>query len=212
MAFIETPRFPVSVGWGTSGGPGYNTSVIVLNSGHEQRNANWEYSRGMWNVATGVKSQATLEDLISFFHAAQGKLNGFRYKDRYDFKSVTTDLTPSNIDQTIATADGATIDFQLIKTYTQGSTTKTRIISKPVSGTVLVSVDSVAQTESVDYTLDTTTGIITFLSAAVPTNGQIIKAGYEFDVPCRFDTDTLSTSIDTYKAGGAEVPIVEIRI
>jgi len=40
-----------------------------------------------------------------------------------------------------------------------------------------------------------------------------ITAGYEFDVPVRFDTDRIQTSLASFQAGEVpNVPVVEIRV
>ena len=61
------------------------------------------------------------------------------------------------------------------------------------------------------YTVDLTTGIVTFTVA--PGAGVAVTSDYDFDVPVRFDTDMLSVRID----GPAQymwdsIPIVETRI
>ncbi len=67
------------------------------------------------------------------------------------------------------------------------------------------------QTETVHYTVDYATGIIHFLE--IPDEGVEITAGYEFDVPVRFDTDRIQTSVASFRAGDVpSVPIVEVRV
>ena len=40
-----------------------------------------------------------------------------------------------------------------------------------------------------------------------------ITAGFEFDVPVRFDTDQIQTSVASFQAGSVpNVPIVEVRV
>ena len=40
-----------------------------------------------------------------------------------------------------------------------------------------------------------------------------ISAGFEFDVPVRFDTDRIQTSVASFQAGDMpNVPVVEIRV
>ena len=40
-----------------------------------------------------------------------------------------------------------------------------------------------------------------------------VSAGYEFDVPVRFDTDILQTTFATFEAGEVpDVPVVEVRL
>ena len=42
---------------------------------------------------------------------------------------------------------------------------------------------------------------------------MIVSAGYEFDVPVRFDTDRIQTSVASFKAGDVpSVPVVELRL
>lgn len=207
MNFVEV-RLPENITYGSSGGPGYNTGIVVSSSGFEQRNINWIDTRNEYNLAYGITTQKKLEDLISFFHTMQGRANAFRLKDPLDFKSSSINVLVSPTDQLIGTGDGSATQFQIIKIYTNGVTTYNRTIKKPVIGTVKVSLDDVEQMSG--WNVDTTTGIITFNTA--PGNSVLVKAGYEFDVPVRFDTDILDTSLDNYQMGRADVPIVEVRM
>jgi len=154
-----------------------------------------------------------MEDLISFFHVVQGSYQGFRWKDWMDYKSTAVTGTVARTDQTLGTGDGADVTYQLIKTYTAGAGSRVRTISKPVSGSVLVEVGGVLQTSGAgnDYTLDYTSGLVTFTTGSVPATGGVVKAGYEFDVPCRFGIDQLQVTYETCTYGSAQVPIVEIR-
>lgn len=214
MAFIETPRFPTDISFGSQSTPRYKTTVVVLGSGHEQRNAQWSQSRNRYDAAYGVKDVSDLESVINYFHAMEGRTHGFRFKDPLDYNTggykssnSTTDVIQN------ATADGATATFQLIKRYTKGTRTTVRNITKPVDGTVLVAIDGGTLTEGVDYSVNTTTGIITFLSSPLPSSAPgTITAGFDFDVPCRFDTDELPFSIEDIDLGTASIPIIEIRV
>jgi uncharacterized protein (TIGR02217 family) len=80
-----------------------------------------------------------------------------------------------------------------------------------VAGTVRVGVEDEEKLEGVDYEVDVTTGIISF---SHPVNkGMRIYAGFEFDVPVRFDTDRILTNVASFKAGDVpNVPVVEVRI
>ncbi len=199
MAFIET-RFPTDIAYGSSGGPEYSTDIVITQSGYEQRNSNWAQARASYNVAHGIKSQAQLDVLIAFFRARKGKADGFRFKDWTDFKATG---------EWIGSGNGVTTNFQLVKHYASGSVTETRIINKPVGGTLIVYVGGLVQSSSL-YTLNSATGIISFHSA--PASGNI-TADFEFDVPVRFDTDRLSASLDSYGSQSwYDIPLVEIRL
>jgi uncharacterized protein (TIGR02217 family) len=54
-----------------------------------------------------------------------------------------------------------------------------------VAGTVRIALDGVELASG--WSVDATTGIVTF--AAAPGAGVAITAGFEFDVPVRFDSD-----------------------
>ncbi len=209
--FIETPRFPTLVSQGASGGPEFNTDVVVIRSGFEARNVNWETSRSRYDAALGVKHIQHLEEVIAFFRIAQGKAHEFRYKDFSDFKSCAFNNTITPTDQIIGVGDAVVAAFQLKKTYTVGSNSYVRTIKKPVAGTVRVAVNGVEKTITTHWTINTTTGIITFTGGNIPPNGHSVTAGFEFDVPCRFDTDHLNISLPIYFAGAASIPIVEVR-
>ena len=100
------------------------------------------------------------------------------------------------------------ISRRVTKRYTSGAQAWTRTIAKPVSGTVRVALGMVEQMSA--WTLDATTGTVTFTTA--PGNGVIVRAGFEFDVPVRFDTDMLDVTLDIERLGSiTSIPLLEIR-
>ena len=212
MAFHEV-RFPVDISSGARGGPERRTEIVQIASGYEERNQRWANSRRRYDAAYGVQTVNDVFAVVEFFEERRARLHGFRWKDYGDYKSCDPSSTVSSVDQDIAIGDGVTAAFQIIKTYGSVYAPWERDIKKPVSGTVLVSVDTVDQVLNTDFVLDTTTGIITFLAGSIPAYGASIAAGYEFDVPVRFDADQL---LVTHEAGDLSVidsvPIVEIRI
>ncbi len=198
MSFHEV-QFPPDISYGAAGGPGYSTSVVATVSGHEKRNANWAEARGKWNVAHGLKRRDQVAALIAFFRARKGRAHGFRFKDWTDFQALA---------QPLGIGDGANTEFQLVKHYASGGALESRVITKPVDGSVTVYTDGVEQSSGVS--VDTTTGIVTF--AVAPVDGAVVTADFEFDVPARFDTDEMEITIETYDlARWAQIPIVEIR-
>jgi uncharacterized protein (TIGR02217 family) len=95
-----------------------------------------------------------------------------------------------------------------VKHYASGSQTWVRTITKPVAGTVRTALGGVEQPSG--WSVDTTTGIVTFDTA--PSSGVAITAGFEFDVPVRFDTDALDVTLDLDRLGSiASIPLLEIR-
>lgn len=211
MSFHEV-RFPTDISLRSSGGPERRTEVVVLGSGYEERNTRWADSRRRYDAGYGIKSIADLYQVIAFFEERRGRLYGFRWQDKTDQKSCAPDAAPAASDQSVGTGDGAMASFQLKKTYGSAFAPYERAITKPVLGSVLIAVDGVVQVESTDYVVDTTNGIVTFLPGREPPAGSAITAGYEYDVPVRFDTDELKIDLSSFEAGKIQnIPVVEIR-
>ncbi len=204
---FDNIRFPTAIARGRSGGPERRTDVVLTASGREHRNSRWADSRRKYNVGYGVKSLADIEQVIAFFEERRGRLHAFRFKDHADFKSCSTTISPTAHDQVIGTGNGTKTAFQLVKTYGTGARKYSREISAPVAGTVLVAINGVVTTS---FTLDDTTGLITF--AAAPAAATSITAGFEFDVPVRFDTDELAINLSHFEAGEIpEIALIEVR-
>ncbi|TAE82246.1 MAG: TIGR02217 family protein [Alphaproteobacteria bacterium] len=193
-------RFPIDISYGSSGGPVFSTLITSTVAGYEQRTSHWSEARAVYNVAHGVKTQHQLDQLIAFFRARRGRAQGFRFKDWSDYHGTNV---------TLATANGTTTIFPLVKHYMSGTDTAIRRIHKPVTGTVKIYHNGTLQNSG--YSVNNTTGIITYNNA--PANGVVISADYEFDVPVRFETDQLIASLDDYGVySWADIPLVELRI
>lgn len=204
-------RFPANLSFGSVGGPERRTEVVTLANGFEERNTPWEHSRRRYDAGIGMRSLDDVETLIAFFEARRGQLHGFRWKDWSDYKSSPPSIDPNYHDQIIGMGDGSRTEWQLIKTYRSGDQTYARPIHKPVAGTVTLGLQGDPLVEGVNFSYDADTGLITFVTA--PENGAEVTAGFEFDVPVRFDTDRIHTSVSSFQAGnGPNVPVVEVRV
>lgn len=210
MNFHEV-RFPPSLSFGSVGGPERRTDVVTLANGYEERNTPWAHSRRRYDAGVSMRSLDDVETLIAFFEARQGQLYGFRWKDWADYKSGLPSKDVDYQDQFIAWGDGATTEFQLTRTYQSGDHSYVRPIQKPVAGSVRLGLQGDLLVEAVHYSVDETTGIVSFFDA--PADGADVTAGFEFDVPVRFDTDRIQTSVASFQAGDVpSVPVVEVRI
>lgn len=210
MGFHEV-RFPANLSFGSVGGPERRTDVVTLANGYEERNTPWAHSRRRYDAGVGMRSLDDVEVLIAFFEARQGQMHGFRWKDWSDFKSCRSGAEVGFRDQIISTGDGARTVFQLTKVYRSGAYSYDRPIAKPVAGTVRIGIAQDELREGVDHEIDTATGLITF--SHPPAEGQEVTAGFEFDVPVRFDTDRIQTSVASFQAGDVpSVPVIELRV
>jgi uncharacterized protein (TIGR02217 family) len=197
--------FPTAISFGASGGPERRNEIVSLTSGREKRNARFSQSRHHYDAGTGVRSLADLHEVLVFFEARRGSLHAFRFRDPFDMKSCKPSGTPSAGDQSIGLGDGAKARFKLTKAYGEGPDSYRRFISRPVAGTLVVAVDG----EEVASGFDWSSGEVVL--DAVPGPGVRVTAGYEFDVPVRFDTERISISLTAFKAGQIpSIPLVEV--
>lgn len=208
MAFQEV-LFPTDIAYGSSGGPTRRTEIVILDSGFEERNTSWASSRHRFNISYGVKTYDQLETLITFWQARSGPLNGFRFKDFADFRSKGPQTAITDTDQLLGVGDGANQTFQLIKTYSSGGSSYVRTINKPTSSTTIISLDDVSQASG--WSVDITTGIVTFTSA--PGADVDVKAGFEFEVPTRFESDEVIVNLEAFNHGTLEdIILIEVRV
>lgn len=208
MAFLESPRFPMRISYAMTGGPGFRTQIAESLASFEARSAAWAYPRHRWNVSSGLDGRASWVQLRAFFMVARGRLNGWRFRDWDDY-TVTHDGTNERGIVTGLT----TTTFQLHKRYTIGGESVDRKIQKPLAAGFELKDGSTSLTLTTDYTLDTTTGIVT--TTAPRTASNLTWAG-EFDVPMRFDTDEIQSAILARDSSGvvsewADIPIIEIK-
>lgn len=205
MPAFHDVRFPTDISYGSVGGPEFSTEVVELGSGREQRNINWAYSRERWNVAYGIKRIEQLNELLRFFYARRGRAHGFRFKNHNDYQAGVQEL---------GTGDSSQDEFQLVNNYDDLGGGFTRKITKPIADSVQVFIDGVEQIDSsgdpVGWSIDNETGIITFDASVLPASGEVVSASFDFDIPMRFDTDYLPVTLETYLAGSANVPLVEL--
>lgn len=217
MAFHDV-QFPVDISQGSEGGPGFKTNIIDLDSGQEERVALWANPKHRYNVGYGLRKHSDVSNLKTFYIARRGAANSFRYKDWSDYNSTQAGFGGSGDgrdggqatswnDQLIGQGDGGKTQFQLVKRYISGAVSVTREITKPIASTIRVGVNGVELTTG--WSIDATTGIITFTSA--PGNGVDVEWGGEFDVHCRFgegSDELLNLIVEDF--GSANIPSIEL--
>jgi len=213
MAFKENLIFPEPVSIGAKGGPRFAVDISAAGSAEEQRVSRWTYPLYQYDLTNSVQILEQLQVVTTVYLIARGSQYGFRFKDPQDHTSsaisgqVIADISAT--DQYIGTGDASTLVFQLQKAYTYCGYTFYRPIYKPISGTVLVSLDGVATTSG--WSVDTATGKITFTTA--PASGVLIYAGYKFHVPVRFDMSNglYQNTYDGFNSGSFPATLVELR-
>ncbi len=211
MAFHEV-RLPDAVERGAVGGPRFKTSIVVLVSGHEHRNIEWEVTRGIWDIAYGITSKnntltSDFPSVIEFFYARQGMAHGFRFKDWSDFELAR---------QNIGTTNGTLATYQTFQRNSSGGVDYDRDLNKLVATTVQVWVDNVSIVEgggASQFTVNLNTGVITIGSTLSAQSGTAVEVLCEFDVPVRFSSDEIDVTTVLHNAASVNaIPIEEIRV
>ncbi len=204
-------RFPTALSFGSVGGPERRTEIVSLSNGFEERNSPWAQSRRRYDAGLGMRSLDDLAEVMAFFEARHGQLFGFRWKDWTDFKSCPPSENFDALDQQFAVGDGETKVFPLIKNYRSGDFSYARQISKPAPGRVEVALGGDLLEDGMHYDVDYSNGLVSFYVA--PPLDAPLTAGFEFDVPVRFDTDRIEASSGGFAAGEIpSVPVVEVRV
>jgi len=214
--FIDT-LFPLDLSTGATVNVEFQTLITRVDNGFETRNPRWNNAIRSYTLRT-ARSLEDLQTLRQFYIVMRGRQRAFRFKDFQEYSSAdwAGALTPSDItptDQNIGTGDGSTNVFQLRKRYTVAGNTIDRNITKPVAGTTRIAVAGSELLNSgspSDFHVDTSTGVVTI--ATPPTLGQAVTAGFEFDVPVRFDTDILAAEfVSTFELEVPQIVLREVR-
>lgn len=189
----------------------YSTELVTTASGFEHCNARWAQPRRRYDVHIGNRSLRDLRQLAKFFRARRGRLHGFLWRDRIDYRSVNRGAGPWATDQPMQmlSADGRVWAFY--KGLQHGlADRRARRIFKPIAASVGLAHAGQPIPKS-HYTVHAAQGVIAFASAH--RRRAQVTAGFEFDVPVRFDTDRLDIQLTSPNAGScAPIPLVEIRL
>lgn len=191
MSFHDV-SLPDGFQYTSQSGPGFATVTQETASGHEYRLARQSQGRHRFRLIKAMQTQAEMAALKTFALGRRGALHSFRVKDWADYTSNADGRTAATAaDCVLGTGDGSEQQFQLSKTYdVSGADPYVRTITCPVAGTVLV---AVAGTPTAAFTLTNPSGIVTMTVA--PGIGEVVTAGFEFDVPARF-----AESVDRWNA------------
>lgn len=195
--------FPETISRGVVGGPEFNTQVTSFRSGGEERNTAWQHPLHSYDAGLGMRGTEDLYKFQEFFYATRGMLRSFRWKDWADYRTTTDQTkTPTALDQSLGTGDGASYYFRTYKRYGDYY----RRISNPRVNSCLVSFDGDIQDPDT-YFVDDQNGTIVFLTP--PADGVEVTWGGEFDVPVRFDSDYIPIQLDLYLQGS--VPTIPVK-
>lgn len=194
MAFINA-RLLECVADGFEARRTYATRIHSLRSGQESRNANRAFGRWSFSALAENVTPDVYADILAAFDVVRGSNDSFRFKNWLDYAATG---------ESLGNAPSGSTAVQLVKSGTFGGVTRTRNITKPVTGTVTVYQAGVAKAGSID----TATGLFTPTTGW--TAGQPLTADFEFDVPVRFMADELPATYDDWEAVNVPIELIEV--
>lgn len=171
-----------------------DVTVVTTKNGSESRFSKSPYPRRKYEIPYQKMSMTNRLYLYNFYEARNGPARSFKLWDRDNFYIAN---------QSIGTGDGATTAFQLIVTSGDAVHTFNRNVLHPAStGTAIppelqgyvvgvtttsytVKVNGVTKTETTDYTVSSSTGILTFVTA--PAAAATLTVSFWYYTPVRFD-------------------------
>lgn len=139
--------------------PVWSTKVQRHVSGKETRLGLWSYPLWQWSLSYDVlrsdNVNLELQQLVGFFNARQGAFDSWLFNDPDDNTATS---------QAFGLGDGSNKVFQLARTY--GGFTE------PVGAVNTISSVTINGTPTAAYTVNTSTGVVTFTTA--PTAGATV--------------------------------------
>jgi uncharacterized protein (TIGR02217 family) len=166
MAEFLEERLPIAVRAGASYSDEYKTEITETGNGGEYRRLVHPYPRRGWNIFYTQQTADLWDDILSLYHRVYGMYAGFRVKALDDYTTNGRTSTPTAFDQALALVSAGI--YQLQVAYGTGTAISigkpVRTIFKPVSGTVKVGIDALEVPITTMWTVDTTTGKVTFVA------------------------------------------------
>lgn len=196
MAF-ENIQLPPAMLLGSSMGPTWDVEIIEYGQGSRQVNRKVNQSRYRFNLRHILQRANLFSDVVQFFEALGGPATGFLVDNPID---NATNMNGANAatDIGLGDGDGTTTSFNLVRTYSQGSSSTSRRIFKPKSD-LLIAVDGSPLTVVYDTTpgsgevsVNTSTGVLTFDTA--PGNGLAITWGGGYYYPVALEGTAMDLS------------------
>lgn len=177
--FLEE-RISVAIKLGASYSDSYNVRIVDTAADAEHRALVHPFPKRHFRIGYVGSNDALYANLCNIYHRVFGTFGGFRAKCLDDYSTNGQTAAPTSFDQTL-TAVSAGV-YQLQKTYGLDAPglsigRPSRLIYKPVAGTVLVAVGAVAMAGTL-WAVDNTTGRVTFTdkSKAITAISQAAQA------------------------------------
>lgn len=190
---------PACEAFGWSGGPGFQTRQVLMSSGRNRRNADWDQPKHRFVVGYQNIPPELYSGIKQLFLNSQGMLHNFLYLDRLDSEASNA---------TFAIAEPGDTQFPLGKYSEQDGVLYERRVfalyvpdpndpSQAIEATPIIRVNNVV---APGWTFDYDRGL-----AFPPTpmsGGEVLSWSGQFSLWVRFNQDDMPFSIDNLTAEG----------
>jgi uncharacterized protein (TIGR02217 family) len=148
-------------------------------------------ARRIWSAAWITEKVPQVEECFEVF----GTHTSFLLRPSRSADYTETNQKLRNTVTGLQVGDGTTATFQLEITRTVGSKSGSKKVMHPLSPLTALRVDATARTEGTHYSVDYSSGVVTFLAGSIPSAGQIPTADFYYDTPVRWLSDHVETRI-----------------
>ena len=210
MDYMRT-YIPACEAFGWSGGPGFNTTLVIMTNGRERRNASWSQPKHRFVLPFQNIDPVAYAGIKQTHLIAMGMARAFLYQDRTDYQA-------SN--EVFAVAQAGDTEFQLAKFTTRDGVTFQRKVfalyaptgSSDGDSVQVTPVITVNGTPAVGWTIDYDRGLV--YPPSPMAGGEILRWSGVFSLWVRFNQDDLPFSIDNRTEEGfalnGQVELLEI--
>lgn len=203
--------FDIDIGKNSEGGARWSTDIAQPETPNESRNENWAHALWEWDLRAAIRTEEQWLYVFHFFNGvAHGRAYGFRFRDRVINAATDAQYTDLPL---LGTGDGTIDTFQIKRNLGISPYLYAMPINKPVADTVKIYID---ETEIPDdhatlgWSVDTTTGLVTFDSAAAIFEKEIY-CDFDFHFPVRFDVDSLASTWMSFKKHKYDIPLMGLK-
>lgn len=207
---FDEARLPEDVARGVVVRNSFSTLVTTGENGAEYRDQRWSEVRRSYEVTFQVWDDPRWVQLRSFFRARRGKLRGFRLTDPsehmagYYYAGFGQYAVGTPV--LLGTGDGASKTFQCA--VTEGGLV---YVCKKLFERPNAPCKGYVNGAEAPATFNMNTGQMTFATA--PPAGATVRAAFFYDIPARFDIDSLEATFQALTIGKTGVvPLVEIKV
>lgn len=202
--------FPQKAAQGMSFSPRYSTVVVQAGAGFETRNSEWSRALDIYDISCTLKDKPAIDEMLRFLRAVcKGSAYSFDFRNPADLSAGIDLSSGAESSHEFAEGDGSETDFQIYKVYTYGAFEERRPIQRPITA-IKVYLDGVAQVVTTDYTVNYSTGVITFVSP--PALGVDIGWSGEFYTPVRWLEDRVNMVLEGANSAILGGALTEVRI